>query len=245
MTFDLDLDLEHTLDAGPCGDHHVQVWWRSTICGRSSDLRKKVYRQDGQTDRQTDGRRTPRDCISSWNSWARTQQKTSVLGKPDADLFIARTDRHATPASQSDSTQLKAGNELKTNLDSSDLNSYRPIFNLSFVSKLLERIIDSRITEHADLNKLFSPVQSAYRKHHSTETALVRIHNDLVTSIDQGHVGALVLLDMSAAFDTVDHHLLLRTLEYRFSVSDSALAWFNSYLSDRTQTVQRLHLQDC
>jgi len=116
--------------------------------------------------------------------------------------------------------------------------------NLSFVFKLLERIIDSRITEHADLNNLFSPVQSAYRKHHPTERALVKIHNDLVTSIDQGHVGALVLLDMSAAFDTVDHHLLLRTLEYRFSVSDSALAWFNSYLSDRTQTVQRLHLQD-
>ena len=125
----------------------------------------------------------------------------------------------------------------KTNLDSSDLNSYRPISNLSYVSKLLERIIDSRITEHANLNKLFSPVQSAYRKHHSTETALVKIHNDLVTSIDQGHTGALVLLDMSAAFDTVDHHLLLRILQRRFSINDSALAWFNSYLSDRSQTV--------
>ena len=68
MTFDLDLDLEHTLDAGPCGDHRVQVWWRSShFCGRSSDLRKKSLQTDGQTDRQTDGRRTPRDCISSWN----------------------------------------------------------------------------------------------------------------------------------------------------------------------------------
>ena len=67
MTFDLDLDLEHTLDVGPCGDHRVQVWWRSShVCGRSSDLRVKVYRQ---TDRRTDGRRTPRDCINSfqWN----------------------------------------------------------------------------------------------------------------------------------------------------------------------------------
>ena len=55
MTFDLDLDLEHTLDAGPSGDHRVQVWWRSSdVCGKSSDLRK-VYRQtDGRTDRQTD-----------------------------------------------------------------------------------------------------------------------------------------------------------------------------------------------
>jgi len=56
VTFDLDLDLEHTLDAGPCGDHRVQVWWRSShVCGRSSDLRVKVYRQ---TDRQTDRRTT-------------------------------------------------------------------------------------------------------------------------------------------------------------------------------------------
>ena len=65
VTFDLDLDLEHILDAGPCGDHRVQVWWRSShFCGRRSDLRIKVYRQ---TDGRTDGQRTPRDCISSWN----------------------------------------------------------------------------------------------------------------------------------------------------------------------------------
>ena len=55
VTFDVDLNIEHTLDAGPCGDHRVKVWWRSShVCGRSGDLRVKVYRQtDGQTD---DGR---------------------------------------------------------------------------------------------------------------------------------------------------------------------------------------------
>ena len=59
VTFDLDLDLEHTLDAGPSGNHRVQVWWRSIhVCGRSSDLRVKVYRQtDGRTDGRTDDRR--------------------------------------------------------------------------------------------------------------------------------------------------------------------------------------------
>ena len=65
VTVNLDLDLEHTLDAGPCGDHRVQVWWRSShFCGRRSDLRKKVYRQ---TDRQTDddGRRTI--ALVHWN----------------------------------------------------------------------------------------------------------------------------------------------------------------------------------
>ena len=90
-------------------------------------------------------------------------------------------------------------------MDPSDLNSYRPISNLSYVSKLLERIIDSRFTEHANTNNLFSPLQSAYRKHHST----VKIHNDLITNIDQGLIGALVLLDLSSAFDKVDHSLLL------------------------------------
>jgi len=73
----------------------------------------------------------------------------------------------------------------KSNLNPMDLNSYCPISNLSFVSKLLEHTIDSRLTQHADKHNLFSPVQSAYRKHHSTETALVKIHNDLVISIDQ------------------------------------------------------------
>jgi len=127
----------------------------------------------------------------------------------------------------------------KTTLDPFDLNSFRPISNLSFVSKLLERIIDIRFTQHADQCQynLFSLVQSAYRKFHSTETALVKIHNDLITTIDEGHVGALALLDLSAAFDTVDHQLLLEILRHCFCVTDSALAWFASYLSDRSQVV--------
>jgi len=68
-------------------------------------------------------------------------------------------------------------------------------------------------------------------------TALVKNHNDLVKSIDQGRIGAHVLLDMSTAFDTVDHQLLLRILQHRFSIHDSALAWFTSCLSDQSQTV--------
>jgi len=99
----------------------------------------------------------------------------------------------------------------KPSLDTADLNSYRPISNLSFVSKDLERIVDSRFTEHADSQCLFSPFQSAYRKHYLTETALVKVHNDLISVLDQGKVGALTLLDLSSAFDTVDHQLLLTT----------------------------------
>jgi hypothetical protein len=80
--------------------------------------------------------------------------------------------------------------------------------------------------------------QSAYRKHYSTETALLRIHNDIVSAIDQGQVAALILLDLSAAFDTVDHDILLKVLEQRFGVTDQALNWFSSYLHDRSQIIQ-------
>jgi len=73
--------------------------------------------------------------------------------------------------------------------------------NLRFMSKLLQQITDSRCTEHANTNNLFSALQSACQKHYSTETALVKIHNDLITNIDNGLVRlSLVLLDLSSAF---------------------------------------------
>jgi len=122
-------------------------------------------------------------------------------------------------------------------MDQSDLSSFRPISNLSFISKLLERVIDARLTEHANINGLFSPVQSAYRRFHSTETTLAKIHNDLFTSVDEGHVGALVLLDLYSAFDTVDHQILLQILKSRFAISDDALSWFHSYLSNRSHVI--------
>ena len=95
----------------------------------------------------------------------------------------------------------------KPSLDPLDLNSYRPISNLSFVSKMVERIVDSRLIAY-----LTPEYQSAYRRNHSTETALVRLYNDMIQVIDSGQVGALVLLDMSAAFDTVDHQPTFSTI---------------------------------
>ena len=78
VTFNLDLDLEHTLGAGPCGDHRLQVWWRSShFCGIEEAICAKKF-TDGQTDGQTDGRRTPRDCISSWNEIKITDRPTDV-----------------------------------------------------------------------------------------------------------------------------------------------------------------------
>ena len=125
----------------------------------------------------------------------------------------------------------------KHSLPHEELNSYRPISNLNFVSKTLERIIHLRISSHLQSFPSLSPFQSAYRKFHSTETALLRIYNDLLLSINKQQVSALVLLDLSAAFDTIDHQILLTRLNSTFGLSNSALALLSSYLTDRTQTV--------
>ena len=83
---------------------------------------------------------------------------------------------------------------------------------------------------------------SAYRKFHSTETALLKIHNDILASMDASKVTALTLLDLSAAFDTINHTILLRRLDYWFGVTGKALDWFKSYLTGRCQ---RIRLGDC
>ena len=91
-----------------------------------------------------------------------------------------------------------------------DLNNFRPISNLNFISKILEKVVASRIQYHLSSNSLSSSFQSAYRIFHSTGTTLLKIHNDLILAMDRGEVTSLILLDLSAAFDTVDHSILLR-----------------------------------
>jgi hypothetical protein len=125
----------------------------------------------------------------------------------------------------------------KHSLPKEDLSSYRPISNLNFLSKILERIMYNRLVEHLATFPALSQFQSAYRKFHSVETALVRIQNDLLTAIDKKQVTALVLLDLSAAFDTLDHKILLSRLTSNFGISHSALDLLTSYLTDRTQSV--------
>ena len=86
-------------------------------------------------------------------------------------------------------------------------------------------------------NELFPVLQSAYRKGHSTETALLRVVNDILSNMNKEHVSILVLLDLSGAFDTIDHAILLCRLDTSFGITDAALAWFSSYLSGRSQRV--------
>ena len=124
----------------------------------------------------------------------------------------------------------------KPTLDADDANSYRPISNLSFASKFVERLVTARFVQHAEQNKLFPPNQSAYRRHHSTETAVISVMNDIIRSIDHGEVTALVLLDLSAVFDTVDHPTLINVLQHCFAIDGVVLNWFESYLANRSQS---------
>ena len=116
--------------------------------------------------------------------------------------------------------------------------NYRPISNLPFLSKIAEKCVLLQFNPYAELNSLLPTQQSAYRKHHSTETAVIKLLDDILWSSENQQVTSLVTLDLSAAFDTVDHGVLLSILEKNFGVQDSALAWFTSYLCDRSMQVQ-------
>ena len=133
----------------------------------------------------------------------------------------------------------------KSGLDPDSLSNYRPISILSFISKLLERFIVSQIRQYMVTNDIFDVFQSAYRPAHSCETALVRIQDDILVSLDNRHTVILVLLDLSATFDTVDHRLLLVKL-YRIGIRGNAHRWMHSYLSERTRVVREdTHTSRC
>ena len=124
----------------------------------------------------------------------------------------------------------------KPGLDSAFKN-FRPVSNLSYISKLSERAGVEQFMEYLTANDLHSQLQSAYKQQHSTETALLKVKNDILMSMDKQHVTLLVLLDLSAAFDTIHHDKLIDRLESDLGITDNALAWFKSYLSDRFHRV--------
>ena len=122
------------------------------------------------------------------------------------------------------------------------MKNYWPVSNLSFLSKVLEKVMVNQLHTHINSSNTSNQYQSAYRKFHSTETALLKIHSDILASMDANKVTALTLFDLSAAFDTIDHTTLVSRLDDWFGVTEKTLNWFKSYLTGRCQ---RIKIGDC
>ena len=123
----------------------------------------------------------------------------------------------------------------KPGLDKDTLNNYRPVSNLPYLSKTIGRVVAARLSAHMSECNLCVPNQSAYKPNHSVETALVCVQNDILCAMDNQNIVIMLLLDLSAAFDTVDHNVMLHRLSHDVGVGQTALKWFKSYLSDRVQ----------
>ena len=108
---------------------------------------------------------------------------------------------------------------------------------MAFLSKTIERVVAKQLQPHFDSSGLHNIFQSAYKANHSTETALLRFQNDILMAIDGGLTVVVVFLDLSAAFDTICHQILLSRLEHRFGIKGQVLSWIKSYLQDRVQSV--------
>ena len=112
-------------------------------------------------------------------------------------------------------------------------NSYRPISILSFMSKTVEKCALIRFNNHCNVHNMLPQYQLAYCKFHSCETVLSKLVNNCLWAMEDQEVTALVAMDLSAAFNTVDHGILLDVLNKQFGVSGTALMWFDSYLHQR------------
>ena len=125
----------------------------------------------------------------------------------------------------------------KSTLDPENMKTYRPVSNLAYIGKIIEKVVVTQLDAHLTHNDLDEPLQSAYRTSHSTETALLKVSNDILLALDKRQCVYLVLLDLSAAFDTIDHTVFLSHLEKENGVTADALEWMSSYLSGRQQCV--------
>ena len=121
----------------------------------------------------------------------------------------------------------------RAKLDLVDKN-YHPVSNLEFVRKIIERAVTDQLTHHIAKYNLMEPMQSAERMGHSTEMALLKVKTDVLRALDNQEVTCLELLDLSAAFDMVDHQILINRLTSMFGISGCALTLIRSYLIGRS-----------
>ena len=125
----------------------------------------------------------------------------------------------------------------KPGLDVNDMANYRSVSNLTFLSKVIEWIVAQQLNDYLAANNLLTGKQSAYKSFHSTETTTLRVLSDALVSVDAQKVTLLSLLDLSAAFDCVDHPLLVLRLQRNFGLTGQVLRWLTSFLNGRTQQI--------
>ncbi len=126
----------------------------------------------------------------------------------------------------------------KSALDPLEFTNYRPISKLPCISKILEKVVLSQLSSQLSNNDVLDAFQSGFRAGHSTESALLRVSNDLLLIADSGSRGALIMLDLSAAFDLIDHDILINRLEHVVGLRGTVLKWFSSYLKGRSFSVR-------
>ena len=115
-------------------------------------------------------------------------------------------------------------------------DNYHPVSNLSYISKLLEKVVSTPLIDLAETFGNMEPYQSAYCSGHSTKTVVLWVKTDILHAFNNNKkITCLVLLDLSAVFDTISHETLLNHLKVRFSLGGTILEWFQSYLSGHTQ----------
>ena len=123
----------------------------------------------------------------------------------------------------------------KAGLDQDLLANYRPVCGGLYIDKVIQKNVLEQLNLHMTENNLHIPYQSAYKPYHSCETVLLALNNDILLNLDKGLCTVVILLDNSAAFDTVDHDELILDLSNEIGVRDTALKWFKSFLNGRKQ----------
>ena len=122
---------------------------------------------------------------------------------------------------------------IKSLSKGTNTDNYRPVSNLPFISKVAEKCTLQQLSDHCDTYDLLPEYQSAYRKNFSCETRLLKLTNDTLWGMENRKITAVIILDLSAALDTVNHDLLLEVLDKKFGIKGIALCWFEQYLKPR------------
>ena len=169
----------------------------------------------------------------------------SLLKKADLEIFIPIWTKLVNLSLGEGSMDcLKNGilipliKQLDDIVDKDNEKNYRPVTNLQFLGKLIERTVKKRLGEHMKEQNLDSDFEHGYKEGHSTETLLLKAVNDLLISCDKGLPSIIMMLDLSAAFDTIDQTRLLSILKEEIGIEGTALKWFTSYITGRTQRVK-------